>query len=78
MRQGAVQVSLQRKVVARQVGPALEAVLESRCYPRSSGKALEDFKQVRDVFLNCILKRKSFWLLCGKWMRGGMEMWLEL
>lgn len=71
-------MSLERKVVAQEVGPALEAMLESRCYPRSYGKALEDLKQVRDMFLNCVLKRKSFWFLCGKWMGGGVERWLEL
>lgn len=65
-------------MVAQQIGPALLALLEFGLYHKNYGKALEDFKQVRDIFLSCIKKENNFCLLCGNWMRGGMGTWLEL
>lgn len=71
-RSGRYKAGLDRKAVAQQVGPALLALLEFGLYLRNYGKALEDCKQVRDIFLSCIKKENNFWLLCGNWMRGGM------
>lgn len=57
---GRYKASLDRKAVAQQVGPALLALLEFGLYHRNYGKTLEDFKQVREIFLSCIKKESNF------------------